>query len=108
MKRFAIERNFRKRSEILVVKPGDLPTVASATDYKTWDMALRRNFNETFDNVASVTIVRPKYFKTVFWALTKYGLPRMLDVFGWAAVQSLVHYSNWKLITSYYFSSEDQ
>ncbi|XP_075730541.1 endothelin-converting enzyme 1-like [Rhipicephalus microplus] len=95
-------------SEILVVKPGDLPTVASATDYKTWDMALRRNFNETFDNVASVTIVRPKYFKTVFWALAKYGLPRMLDVFGWAAVQSLVHYSDWKLITSYYFSSEDQ
>ncbi|KAH7976114.1 hypothetical protein HPB52_008673 [Rhipicephalus sanguineus] len=76
-------------SETLVLQPRDLPTAAPHTDYKAWDAALRRYFNETFDNVGSVTIGRPKYFKTIFWALAKYGSPKLLDVFGWVCVQSL-------------------
>ncbi|KAL1476577.1 hypothetical protein MTO96_018382 [Rhipicephalus appendiculatus] len=63
-------------SEVLVLTPHDLPKAAMSTEYKTWDAALRRYFNETFDNVASMTIARPKYFKALFWALAHYGAPQ--------------------------------
>ncbi|KAH6921510.1 hypothetical protein HPB50_002090 [Hyalomma asiaticum] len=95
-------------SEDLVLKPRDIATMAPSTDYKTWDVALWRHFHVTFDDVASVVIRHPGYFKAVFLAYVKFGASKLLDVFGWLCIQSLIQYTSWKLLTSYHFSSEEQ
>nr|XP_054925016.1 uncharacterized protein LOC126528517 [Dermacentor andersoni] len=92
----------------LELHPRDIPTVAPSTDYDTWNAALRRHFNQSFDNITSVTIERPKYFKAVFMAHAAFGASKVLDIFGWLCIQSLIHFTSRKLLSSYYYSSEEQ
>ncbi|XP_075525074.1 uncharacterized protein LOC142557252 [Dermacentor variabilis] len=91
----------------LKLHPRDIPKVAPSTDYDTWNAALRRHFNQSFDNIASMTIERPKYFRAVFMLHATFGA-KILDFFGWLCTQSLIHFTSRKLLSSYYYSSEEQ
>ncbi|XP_070396559.1 EEF1AKMT4-ECE2 readthrough transcript protein-like isoform X4 [Dermacentor albipictus] len=92
----------------LELHPRNIPTVAPSTDYDTWNAALRRHFNQSFDNIPSVTIKRPKYFRAVFMLHAAFGDTKTLDFFGWLSIQSLIHFTSPKLLSSYYYSSEEQ
>ncbi|XP_070396565.1 uncharacterized protein [Dermacentor albipictus] len=92
----------------LELHPRNIPTVAPSTDYDTWNAALRRHFNQSFDNIPSVTLKRPKYFRAVFMLHAAFGDTKTLDFFGWLSLQSLIHFTSPKLLSSYYYSSEEQ
>ncbi|XP_077497695.1 uncharacterized protein LOC144108305 [Amblyomma americanum] len=99
------EISLKDRSE-LKFDPRQIATVAPSTDYETWNAAFVRHFNESLDNIKWAVITRPKYFTTLFQAHSKFGATRILNIFGWLAIQSLIHYTSGKILASYYFSSE--